>query len=114
MCKPKLGGMVAGMNYPPHSGSWDEEADVVVLGLGLAGATAAVAAFDDDPTARVTILEKAAKTRAGGNSRASAQRVFCAGDLGQLIVYQQALNEPNPVPEEVLRVWSEGMMGVET
>lgn len=96
---------------PPER--WDEEADVVVLGFGLAGAVAAIEAFDSDPGAVIVVLEKAPEERAGGNSRVSGQRVLCAGDLEQLLVYQRALNEPNPIPDDVLRAWGEGMMEVE-
>ena len=91
---------------------WEDEADVVVLGFGLAGAAAAIETHDRDPAARVVVVEKTTERYAGGNSRASAQRVLCAEDAEALAVYQQALNEPNPVPDDVVRAWAEGVVQV--
>lgn len=45
---------------------WDREADVVVLGTGFAGLSAAVAA--SDAGAKVLVLEKMPRTEEGGNS----------------------------------------------
>jgi FAD binding domain len=94
--------------------SRDEEADVVVLGFGLAGAAAAIEAREADPAARVALVEKMPEHHAGGNSRASAQRVLCAEDADALAEYQQALNEPNPIPDDVLRAWADGVIQVES
>jgi hypothetical protein len=93
--------------------AWDETADVVVLGFGLAGAAAAIEAHDADPAARVLIIEKMPESHAGGNSRASAQRVLCAHDADGIVRYQRALDEPNPVPAEVLQAWAHGLLDVE-
>ena len=38
---------------------WDEEVDFLVVGYGLAGAAAAVEAYDIDPTAKILVLENA-------------------------------------------------------
>jgi choline dehydrogenase-like flavoprotein len=92
---------------------WDEEADVVVLGFGLAGAAAAIEAREADAGARVVLVEKMPERFAGGNSRASAQRVLVAEDAAGLAEYQHALNEPNPVPDDVVRAWAEGVVEVE-
>jgi succinate dehydrogenase/fumarate reductase flavoprotein subunit len=46
---------------------WDYEADVVIIGCGLAGVSAGVAAHDSG--AEVLVLEKAPKQYTGGNSR---------------------------------------------
>jgi succinate dehydrogenase/fumarate reductase flavoprotein subunit len=89
------------------------DADVVVLGFGLAGAAAAIEACDRDPDARVVLVEKMPEELAGGNSRASAQRVLVADDPAGLAEYQRALNEPNHVPDEVVRAWAEGVVEVE-
>lgn len=50
---------------------WDAEYDVIVVGLGLAGAATAVAASDEG--ASVLVLEKAPQGEEGGNSRYAAQ-----------------------------------------
>lgn len=48
--------------------NWDEEVDFLVVGYGLAGAAAAVEAYDIDPNAKILVLEKMPETLAGGNS----------------------------------------------
>ena len=48
---------------------WDYETEVVVLGIGGAGLTSAIAARDLG--ADVLILEKASEAHSGGNSRVS-------------------------------------------
>ena len=53
--------------------AWDREADVVVVGLGAAGATAALLAYDAG--SRVLVLEKTAME--GGNTAASAGTILC-------------------------------------
>ena len=42
---------------------WDEEVDFLVVGYGLAGAAAAVEAYDIDPNAKILVLEKMPETR---------------------------------------------------
>lgn len=85
---------------------WDDEADVVVVGYGLAGAAAAIEAHDQEPDADVLILEKMPRRFAGGNSRASGQSLSFPTDADKYISYQRALNEPNPIPESLLRAWA--------
>ncbi|GMA82194.1 hypothetical protein [Shewanella glacialipiscicola] len=41
---------------------WDIETDVLILGFGLAGASAAIEALDADPNVKVTICEKIRKS----------------------------------------------------
>jgi succinate dehydrogenase/fumarate reductase flavoprotein subunit len=92
---------------------WADEADVVILGFGLAGAVTAIEAHDADPAADILIVEKMPAEFAGGNSRASGQGLFFPHDVDRLMTYQQALNQPNPIPEDVLRAWAEGMVALE-
>lgn len=86
---------------------WDDEADVVVLGFGLAGACAAIEAFDADPSADVLIVEKMPEHLAGGNSRVSGQTLCFPSSVEGVMTYQRALNGPTPVPEPLLRTWAE-------
>ena len=62
--------------------TWDEEADFVIVGFGLAGAAAAVEAHDIDPEAKVVVLEKMPETLAGGNSIASGQTFIVPSENG--------------------------------
>ncbi len=82
---------------------WDLEAGVVVLGIGGAGLTSAIAAHDLG--ADVLILEKASEAHAGGNTRVSMQGVWCPPDLDEALTYQRALNGRYPVPEEVFQAY---------
>ena len=40
-----------------HVEKWDREVDFLIVGYGLAGAAAAVEAYDIDPTAEILVLE---------------------------------------------------------
>ena len=51
--------------------TWDYEADVVVVGYGGAGASAAIGAAREDPDAQVIIIEKAPEGDEGGNTSVS-------------------------------------------
>jgi succinate dehydrogenase/fumarate reductase flavoprotein subunit len=89
--------------------AWDDTADVVVVGFGLSGAITAIEAHDTDPQADILVIEKMPEQWAGGNARASGQDMFSANDVEGLMRHQRALNEPNPVPEDVLRTWAEAV-----
>jgi hypothetical protein len=90
------------------------DADVVVLGFGLAGAVAAAEAAVADPAAAVLVLEKAPAATAGGSSRASAQRVLCVHpDRAAIRSYQRTLNAPDELPPDVLDAWADGLIEVD-
>lgn len=84
--------------------TWDEEADFVIVGFGLAGAAAAVEAYDIDPNAKVVVLEKMPETLAGGNSIASGQTFIVPSKdaVADFKLYLEACNEPNPIPDEYM------------
>jgi 3-oxosteroid 1-dehydrogenase len=73
---------------------WTEEADVVVVGFGGAGAATAVAAHDAG--ARVLLLEKQpgdtpSRTRHTPSTQMSGGNWACPTDLDKTILYQQGL-----------------------
>ena len=76
---------------------WDSEIDVAVIGMGLAGCVAAAEAYDTDPSADITIFEKAPQAHAGGNSRVSGQALWIArpDQLEAVKTYQRNLNHQN-------------------
>lgn len=78
--------------------TWDEEADFVIVGFGLAGAAAAVEAHDIDPEAKVVVLEKMPETLAGGNSIASGQTFIVPSENGvpEFKKYLEACNRAQP------------------
>ncbi len=88
---------------------WDEEADVIVVGYGFAGATAAITAHDAG--AKVLLLEKAPEKHKGGNSRVSANLLFWPDDIAKAKDYFKAMAGPymDNLPDEMLQVWAEEM-----
>lgn len=93
--------------------NWDDEADVIIVGSGLAGSSAAIESRDADPDADILLLEKMHKDLAGGNSRASGQCLLIPKDATALFTYQRNMNAANPVPDEVLKAWAERMVALE-
>jgi succinate dehydrogenase/fumarate reductase flavoprotein subunit len=89
--------------------AWDDETDVLIVGYGLAGAVTAIEAHDADPDADILLVDKCTERYQGGSSRASGQTLWCPHDVEASMAYQQAMNFPNPVPEEYLRAWAEAM-----
>ncbi|MBC7121541.1 MAG: FAD-binding protein, partial [Candidatus Methanosuratus sp.] len=89
---------------------WDKEADVVVVGYGLAGASAAIHAHDAG--AKVLILEKMPQGREGGNSKVSGNLVFIPGNVEDGKTYFKAMAEGhlNDMPEELIQAWAEEMV----
>lgn len=69
---------------------WAAEYDVVVIGYGAAGATAAVSAVDAGAQ-KVLILEKAPYGEEGGNSRYAAQLVLSPTDREAALTYYKNL-----------------------
>ena len=68
---------------------WDKEADVVVIGTGFAGLSAAVTA--KDAGAKVLILEKMQQKYEGGNSRVSGNMWWTPTNLPDALEYMEAL-----------------------
>ena len=83
------------------------EADVVVVGFGAAGVAAAVTAFELG--AEVLILEKAPEGQEGGNTRVAAQGYLNTSSAKKAAAYLKALSGPYPVPDGMIRAWSEEM-----
>ena len=88
---------------------WDDEADVIVVGYGFAGATTAITAHDAG--AKVLLLEKAPEKHKGGNSRVSANLVFWPDDIQKAKAYFKAMAGPymDNVSDAMLQVWAEEM-----
>ncbi|WP_089721057.1 FAD-dependent oxidoreductase [Candidatus Entotheonella palauensis] len=84
---------------------WNETTDVIVVGCGFAGATAAIAAHDAG--AEVMLLEKMPDP--GGISICSGGGLRVASDARAAFAYLQATNA-GTTPDEVLQVLAEGMV----
>jgi succinate dehydrogenase/fumarate reductase flavoprotein subunit len=85
------------------------DVDVVVVGFGAAGLTAAISAHDAG--ASVVVLEKMPRERAGGNTRVSGQVWFCPTDVEKAERHFRALAGEYPVEEEVVAAWARGTAG---
>ncbi|MDR0514002.1 MAG: FAD-dependent oxidoreductase, partial [Coriobacteriaceae bacterium] len=85
--------------------TWDKEADVVVLGGGAAGLSAAIQAAQDG--ASVILLEKASST--GGTSALSAA-VIHAADTPQQKEFSNSKNDTTDKFEQWLLACGEGMV----
>ncbi|HVN24574.1 MAG TPA: FAD-dependent oxidoreductase [Syntrophorhabdales bacterium] len=85
---------------------WDYSADVVIVGYGGAGATAAITAFDKG--AKVVIIEKAPEGMEGGNTAVNAGIFRCPTDVKEHITYLKALNGAHHVPDDIVRAMAEG------
>lgn len=88
--------------------AWDAQYDVVVMGMGFAGMTAAMTAADEG--ANVLLAEKMSEALAGGNSKVAGQ-FFAYGheDLEATRAYYQALTGGREVPEDTLEVIVNGV-----
>lgn len=92
------------------TGDWDAEYDVVVLGLGGAGANAAVAAYEEG--VKVLVCEKSAEGAEPCNTKAAGQNVIATDDADALYTYFTALmGKFNNYDEEALRAFCEGAAG---
>ncbi len=90
--------------------TWDAEYDVVVLGLGGAGANAAVAAYEEG--VKVLVCEKAPEGQEPCNTKASGQFVMATDDAEQLYIYlSQLMGKFNNWDEEALMGFCEGCAG---
>lgn len=85
--------------------------DVVVVGFGGAGASAAIAAADLG--AKVLVVEKAPEGWAGGNTRLSGQQVLCPSDLEAAVGYLVAIQDQFSCDEELIRATTQEMMANE-
>jgi succinate dehydrogenase/fumarate reductase flavoprotein subunit len=90
--------------------TWDEEADVVIVGYGGAGAVAAVTAHDAG--AKVLLLEKAPQGKEGGNTRVSGNVWFCPTNVDDAVKYLTAMGGGMgfPIPADMIQAWAEKMV----
>lgn len=91
---------------------WQGGYDVIVLGFGGAGATAA--RFAADKGAKVLVVDAAPFGHEGGNTRYSAQHVVTGNDVTQLTEYYHQLNAPFVTPAKTLNAYLTGMANIPT
>jgi succinate dehydrogenase/fumarate reductase flavoprotein subunit len=82
-----------------------EVADVIVVGMGAAGLSAAIAAHDAG--ASVAVVEKAPEQQSGGNSRVAGQVWFCPTNPGAARNHLRAMSWEYPVPDDLVDAWAD-------
>lgn len=90
--------------------TWDATYDVIVLGFGGAGATAA--RFAADAGAKVLLTDAAPNGHEGGNTRYSAQLIGTGTDFDGLKRYYQALTAPMDLDEAMVDTYVQGMVDI--
>lgn len=90
---------------------WNADYDVIVLGFGGAGATAA--RFAADKGAKVLIVDAAPFGHEGGNTRYSAQHVAMATDREKIQTYYEQLTAPFELNPNMLKTYLDGFVDME-
>lgn len=93
-----------------EAAAWDAEYDVVVIGYGLAGATAARHAADAG--AKVLLIDGAPEGGEGGNSKFAKQLLASGHDLESMVTYLKALNADFVVDEAMVRLFAEKLIDI--
>lgn len=88
--------------------NWKAAYDVVVLGFGGAGATAA--RFAADNGAKVLIADIAPYGHEGGNTRYSAQLIGTGYNHDELKKYYLGLTHPMDLPDDMVETFVNGML----
>ncbi|MDR0514186.1 MAG: FAD-dependent oxidoreductase [Coriobacteriaceae bacterium] len=91
----------------PEEIVWDGVFDVVVVGFGAAGASAAIAAAEKGQ--QVLLIDKAAEGSEGGNSRYSSQVFVSAANRDNAFEYYRGLRAGFSTPDEVLWAYVDGL-----
>lgn len=86
---------------------WDATYDVVVLGFGGAGASAA--RFAADNGAKVLITDSAPEGHEGGNTRYAGQVISTGADLDDLRKYYQDLAFPLSYDKDLMETYIQGL-----
>lgn len=90
--------------------NWSKTYDVIVLGFGGAGATAA--RFAADAGAKVLIVDAAPSGHEGGNTRYSAQAIATVTDFDQGKAYYDQLTQPLHLDETTIDTFVTGMLNI--
>ncbi|MDF7682687.1 FAD-binding protein [Lactobacillus sp. ESL0679] len=92
--------------------SWNAVYDVIVVGFGGAGATAA--RFAADNGAKVLLIDSAPEGHEGGNTRYCGQIVQAGYDFAKLKKYYEQMTAPLDLDEKVLDTFVQGMVDLPT
>lgn len=90
--------------------AWDGAYDVVVVGFGIAGGTAAY--FAAKQGASVLLIDKAPEGNEGGNSRYAGQCIVHGSNYQDLEAYYRKIFANYSIPEESFRAYVDGAYNV--
>ncbi len=89
---------------------WQSDYDVIVVGFGGAGGSAA--RFAADNGAKVLIIEAAPYGHEGGNTRYSAQHIAMGHDLQGITEYYRELAKTFSIPGKILNTYMKGLINI--
>ncbi|MQS76314.1 FAD-binding protein [Companilactobacillus halodurans] len=89
---------------------WDASYDVIVLGFGGAGASAARFAADND--SKVLITDSAPEGHEGGNTRYAGQVISSGSNLDDLRKYYQDLAFPLSYDKDLMETYVKGLYNI--
>lgn len=88
--------------------NWKADYDVVVIGFGAAGATAA--RFAADHKQKVLLIDSAPYGYEGGNSRYCGQIVGTSNNFNEMKKYYEALTKPMNLSNNMINTYVQGMV----
>lgn len=91
-----------------NSMEWKAVYDVIVLGFGGAGATAA--RFAADKGRKVLLVDAAPFGHEGGNTRYAGQGVNATNDYDKMMKYYNQITYPMYLPEDVKKAYIQGLV----
>lgn len=89
---------------------WTGETDVVIVGAGAAGLSAAVTAKTEFPDVDIMLVDAAPMQEIGGNSRVCGQVLHYLDDVDAAVTYLTACNGNYEVEPEYVKAWAEGII----
>lgn len=90
--------------------TWNGAYDVIVIGFGAAGATAA--RFAADNGAKVLLTDAAPEGHEGGNVRYAGQVVATGSDYDKMLAYYKAMLGPIDLDSDLLQTYVHGMVNM--
>lgn len=109
-CAPETSGGSPSGATQAEDIAWDGQFDVIVIGFGAAGASAAISAAKAG--AHVLIIDKAPEGHEGGNSRYCGQLFLSVEEREAGLEYQKALRGDFDTPDDVLEAYVDGLVSV--
>jgi hypothetical protein len=101
--------MQAGEAKPRIPDTWERETDILIVGAGAAGISAAITALQEG-LGDILVLDSAPEEYTGGNSRVCGQMLFIPKSIDAAVLYQSNLNGQYVIDKELLEAWATNLM----